>query len=98
MTKREVYEWIENGLKSVDIRRGKPKRGNVAVFICGKGSCIRARILNKIEGDLPSLLEHFGFTNVIPTAKTLQEAMTYIEKLYGTTNGTFTAYEFSVQQ
>jgi ASC-1-like (ASCH) protein len=95
MTKKEIYGWIEQGLKSVDIRRGEPKKGNVAVFVCGKTRLIRARILNKMEGELPYLLKHFGFRNVIPKANTLEEAMKYIEELYGTTTGTFTAYHFS---
>jgi ASC-1-like (ASCH) protein len=78
LTKKEVFEWIEKRLRTVDIRKGKAKQGNIAVFVSGKGRnrAIRAKIIKKIEGDLVDLLKQYGFKNIIPTAKTLEEALT----------------------
>ena len=35
-----------------------------------------------------------NYKNIIPSANTLEEAINYIKKLYGTTEGVFTAYYF----
>jgi hypothetical protein len=35
-----------------------------------------------------------NYTNIIPSVNTLEEAINYIKKLYGTTEGVFTAYYF----
>lgn len=32
---------------------------------------------------------------IIPTANSVEDAKSYIRKLYGTTEGTFTGYEFA---
>jgi len=32
--KKEVFEWIINEHKSIELRRGKAKKGDVAVFQC----------------------------------------------------------------
>jgi len=36
--KKEVFEWIRRGNKTIELRRGKAKKGDVAVFQCGKSS------------------------------------------------------------
>jgi len=36
MVKKEVFEWIINKHKSIELRRGKAKKGDVAVFQFGK--------------------------------------------------------------
>ena len=35
-----------------------------------------------------------NYRDIIPSANTLEEAINYIKKLYGTTEGVFTAYYF----
>jgi ASC-1-like (ASCH) protein len=35
-----------------------------------------------------------NYKNIIPSAQSLEEAITYLKGLYGTVEGTFTAYYF----
>lgn len=32
MVKKEVFEWIKNGQKTIELRKGKAKKGDEAVF------------------------------------------------------------------
>jgi len=32
MVKKEVFEWIRTGQKTIELRRGKVKQGDMAVF------------------------------------------------------------------
>jgi len=34
MVKKEVFEWIRTGQKTLELRRGKAMKGDVAVFQC----------------------------------------------------------------
>jgi len=36
MVKKEVFEWIINKQKTIELRRGKAMKGDVAVFQCGR--------------------------------------------------------------
>ena len=93
MVRREVFEWVQHGLKTVELRKGKAKAGEQAVFQCGR-DIVRARITEKREGSLPSLLRSFPCDQIIPTARSVEEAEAYIRGLYGATGGTFAAYRF----
>ncbi len=46
------------------------------------------------EGNLTDVLREDNYKNLISSANTLQEAINYIKKLYGTTEGIFTAKSF----
>jgi len=35
MVKKEVFEWIRIRQKNIELRKGKAKKGDVAVFQCG---------------------------------------------------------------
>jgi len=93
MVKKDVFEWIKTGKKTIELRKGKAKFGDQAVFQCGR-NILRGKIVRRDEGSLPALLPSLNFKEIIPTARNLEEARAYIEKLYGTTDGTFTAYKF----
>jgi len=97
MVKKEAFEWIKTGQKTIELRKGKAKSGDHAVFQCG-GNILRGKIVRTHEGSLPTLLQSLNFKQIIPTANSLQEATTYIKKLYGTTDGTFTAYRFALSR
>jgi ASC-1-like (ASCH) protein len=94
IVKKEVFEWIKTGQKTVELRKGKAKSGEQAVFQCGR-NILRGKIISKDEGDLSTLLHNLNFREIIPTAESVEEAIVYIKKLYGTTEGTFTAYRFA---
>jgi ASC-1-like (ASCH) protein len=97
MVKKEVFEWIKAGKKTIELRKGKAKSGDQAVFECGR-NVLRGRILRKDEGNLLTLLHNLNFKEIIPTANSIEEATAYIKKLYGTTDGTFTAYRFALSK
>jgi len=95
MVKKEVFEWIRTGQKNIELRRGKSKQGDNAVFQCGR-NILRRKIIKKEEGNLTDVLRQDNYKNIIPSANTLEEAIDYIKKLYGTTEGNFTAYYFEI--
>jgi ASC-1-like (ASCH) protein len=91
MVKKEVFEWIKTGQKTIELRKGKAKSGDQAVFQCGR-KVLRGKIVKKDEGSLVTLLQSLNFKQIIPTANSVEEATAYINKLYGSTDGMFTAY------
>jgi len=95
MVKKEVFEWIKTGKKTIELRKGKVRAGDQAVFQCGR-NILRGKIIRKDQGNLSALLQNFNFKEIIPTANNLEEAKAYIKKLYGTTYGIFTAYQFTL--
>ncbi len=97
IVKKEVFEWIKIGQKTIELRKGKAKAGDQAVFQCGR-NILRGKIISRGEGKLSILLSHLNFKQIIPTANNIEEATAYIKKLYGTTNGTFTAYRFALSR
>jgi len=66
-----------------------------AVFQCGR-KILRGKMVRTDEGNLLTLLQKIDFKQIIPTAQNVEEAEAYIKKLYGTTVGTFTAYQFTL--
>jgi len=97
MVKKEVFEWIQTGKKTIELRKGKAKSGDQAIFQCGR-NILRARIIRKEEGNLQALLQSLNFKEIIPNANSVEEAKAYIRKLYGTTDGTFAAYQFALSR
>jgi len=55
LVKKEVFEWIKSGNKTIELRKGKAKKGDVAVFQCGR-NIIRRKIIRKEEGILKDVL------------------------------------------
>ena len=86
MVKKEVFEWIINR-----------QNDDVIIFQCGR-NILRRKIIKKEEGNLTDILRKDNYKNIIPSASTLEEAINYIKKLYGTTEGIFTAYFFDLSQ
>jgi len=97
MVKKEVFEWIRTGQKTIELRRGKAKQGSNAVFQCGM-KIIRGIIVRKEEGSLTDVLRQDNYKKIIPTAHDLEEAIKFIEKLYKTIEGIFTAYYFKLKE
>ncbi len=97
-TKRQVYDWVKTGEKTIELRKGKTQKGSCIAFLNGRGQCIKGIILQKREGKLDEVLNENTYRKIIPTAKTLDEAVEFIRQLYQSTEGTFTAYEFKLNQ
>jgi ASC-1-like (ASCH) protein len=98
LTKKEVFEWIRTGRKNVELRRGKIQNGDVITFLNGRSESISGRILRKKEGKLEDVLNTMNYNQIIPTAKNLDEAKVFIRRLYPSTRGTFTTYEFEIEE
>ena len=94
MVKKEKFEWIRSGRKTVELRKGKAMSGDEAVFKCGRNNELRGKITRKYEDTLPKLLQIIDFKEINPTAKSVEDVIDSIKKLYGTTDGTFAAYRF----
>jgi ASC-1-like (ASCH) protein len=98
LIKKQVYDWVKTGEKTIELRRGKSQNGDRIAFLNGQRQCVKGRILRKREGKLDEVLNAATYRKIIPTAKTLDEAMEFIKQLYQSTDGTFTAYEFQLNQ
>jgi ASC-1-like (ASCH) protein len=90
-TKKEVYEWLKQGKKTIDIRKGKPLRGEIAVFEAGP-HMLRLKIVRKESGRLLDLVRADNYRLIIPYAETLESAIDYLRNLYDDCDGIFTAY------
>jgi len=90
-TKKEVFEWLKQGKKTIDIRKGNPYRGEIAVFAAGP-HVLRLKIAKRESGRLTDLVRLDNFRQVIPSAVVLGDAVDYLRRLYGDYDGVFTAY------
>ena len=95
--RKEPFNWITTGRKSVELRKGKARKGNYATFLSGRRQAVKARIVKKQEGTLTELLNPSTFHNIVPTARNLDEAIEYIKRFYPSLEGTFTAYEIGTR-
>jgi ASC-1-like (ASCH) protein len=89
--RKEVFEWLAQGKKTIDIRKGSPHDGEIAVFQSGPRT-LRLRIVKKESGRLEDILRFDNFRAVIPSALELEDAVDYLQKIYGLVDGIFTAY------
>jgi ASC-1-like (ASCH) protein len=89
--KKEVFEWLREAKKTIDIRKGNPQRGEIAVFEAGP-HVLRLKIVRKQSGILTDLVRSDNYRQVIPSAGTLEDAFDYLRRLYGDCDGVFTAY------
>ena len=89
--RKEVFQWVKSGQKTIDVRKGQPQNGDDAVFQCGP-YVLRLRIIGKEVGKLADVVRLDNYKRVIPTAESLDEAIAYFYGLYGDCEGVFTAY------
>jgi ASC-1-like (ASCH) protein len=91
MAKKEVFQWLKEGTKTIDVRKGNARHGDTAVFQSGP-NCLEFLIIRKETGLLTEVIRQDNFRSVIPTAKTLDDAICYLQRLYAVNDGVFTAY------
>ena len=92
MAKKEVFAWLKSGAKTIEVRKGNPRKGSTAVFQSG-ASYIELPIIKWEAGMLEEVITSENFRSVIPTARTLEEARGYLRKIYLSNNeGVYTAY------
>jgi len=89
--KKEVFQWLKSGQKTIDVRKGQPQNGAEAVFQYGP-YVLRLRIIARESGVLADVVRLDNYKRVIPTAGSLEAAIAYICGLYDDCEGVFTAY------
>ena len=89
--KKEVFEWLAQGQKTIDVRKGNPQSGEVAFFQSGPHA-LRLKIVKKESGRLTEILRLDNYKAVIPSAMGLGDAVDYLRGIYGVYDGVFTAY------
>jgi ASC-1-like (ASCH) protein len=89
--KTEVYAWLKDGKKTIEVRKGQARNGNTAVFQCG-ASYLRFPIVKRETGKLTDVIRKDNYKQVIPTAECLEDALGYLQALYGVEDCLFTAY------
>ncbi len=89
--RKEVFNWLKQGKKTIDIRKGKPQRGENIVFQSGPNT-LRAKIVKMESGPLDKILRLDNYKQVIPSAVGLCDAVDYLRLIYGVCEGVFTAY------
>jgi ASC-1-like (ASCH) protein len=92
-TKKEPFEWIISGKKTIDVRKGNPKRGETVVYLSGR-KVLKKRISKTETGKLSEVVHLNNFKQIIPSAETIEEAIIYLRKLYFSYEDVFTAYYF----
>lgn len=91
LAKKEVYLWLKQGKKTIDVRKGNPQKGGIIEFICGPYR-LRLRVVNVQCGRLCDVIRSDNFRQVIPSAVCLEDALGYLRGIYGDYDGVFTAY------
>lgn len=89
--KKEVFDWIKQGSKTIDVRKGKPRRGDFAFFQYGK-QILKLRIVAVEVGGFWDIVREDNYRCVIPSAESFNDAVGYFHCLYGDCSGVFTAY------
>ena len=89
--KKEVLEWLKHGLKTIDVRKGKPREGDHVLFVSGPQR-LEMRIVGRQMGSLLELIREDNFKLVVPSARSVEEARAYLGGFYGGYEGMFTAY------
>ena len=91
IAKKEVFEWLSQGQKTIDVRKGNPMPGEIAVFQSGP-RVLRLKIVKTESGRLSDILRLDNYVAVIPSAVGLSDAVDYLRRIYGVSDGVFTAY------
>jgi ASC-1-like (ASCH) protein len=90
-SKKEVFQWLKEGKKTIDIRKGKPRLGEFAIFSCGPQS-LKFKVVKVESGRFLDLVRQDNFWLIIPSAISLEDAVSYLRGIYGDVEGVFTAY------
>jgi len=79
------------GEKTIDVRKGDPCRGEIAVYLSGR-KVLRMKITKREIGRLEEVVRSDNYVLVIPSAVTVEGAVAYLRQLYDGYDGVFTAY------
>ena len=94
----QVYEWIKVGEKTIEIRKGKQRKGATITFLSGRNQSIKGTILRKCEGKLEDVLNVDTYRKIVPAASNVDDALTFVKDIYPIADGPFTTYEFRLNK
>jgi ASC-1-like (ASCH) protein len=94
-TKKEYFQALKEGKKTIDVRRGRPLQGGTAVFLSGPHS-LRMKVVGRETGKLADLIREDNFRLVVPWAVSLSDVLSCFNSLYLDVEGDFTAYYVAV--
>ena len=97
MARKEVFKWLKEGVKTIDVRKGTPRKGDVAVFQSGVAH-LEFPIVKKETGELTEVITQENFRSIVPKARNLKDAFDYLQAIYGTEDGVFTAYHLGLRK
>ena len=95
--RKEVFQWLKMGTKTIDVRKGSPLRGEFALFQCGPNT-LKMRIISCETGKLDEVIRADNFLKVIPSAGCCGDAFEYLRGLYPGYDGVFTAYHLEARE
>ncbi|MCW4017562.1 MAG: hypothetical protein NWF00_02580 [Candidatus Bathyarchaeota archaeon] len=95
--KKEVYTWLKEGTKTIDVRKGNPRQGDIAIFQSG-AHYLQFPIIKKETGKLYQVIRADNYRQVIPSAENLEDALNYLRNIYNDCGGSFTAYYLTPPQ
>ena len=72
--RKEVFEWLKQGKKTIDVRKGTGKNGALALFQCGP-HILRFIIVKREVGKLDDVVRLDNYLQIIPTAVDVQDAI-----------------------
>jgi hypothetical protein len=90
-TKKEAYDRLRSGKKIMDVRKGKPIRGQIAVYLSGR-KVLRLKIVRSETGSLHEIVRMDNFRLIVPSSDSIDNAVSYVEAFYLGYSGVFTAY------
>ena len=90
-TKKEAFQWLISGKKTVDVRKGNSFRGEFAVYLSGR-NVLKMKITKRETGRLEEVVRSDNYRLVIPSALILTDALAYLRGLYLGYDGVFSAY------
>ena len=90
----QVYEWIRAGEKTIEIRKGKQRKGEIITFLSGRKQSMKGAVIRICEGKLEDVLNVDTYRKIVPTASNVDDALTFVKDIYPIADGPFTTYEF----
>ena len=92
LAKKEVFEWLAHGQKTIDIRKGNPKPGEIAVFQSGPQYVAVEDCEDGIVGGFRRFCVWTILKLLFLRLCELGDAVDYLQRIYGVCDGVFTAY------
>ncbi len=92
LAKKEVLNWLTEGKKTIDVRKGNPRSTDSTVVFRSGPHQVTATVTKTVTGKLCEVITEANYRQVIPPAQKLQDAYNYLNRLYPDCEDVYTAY------